>query len=522
MSTTIQYIKFFSIAIYSNLELIASRKSQINRYQLMITPKFKVTQDDKFVYVTIQIATLRFNAAGLEMVSEGNVFVFHLSPYYLRLRFPHEVVDDERATAKYQASDESIHIQLPKLDEGKFFEDLDVPTKLLARVGDLKGADDLSQPEAVKQRPLIEEVGEKKDGNEKSEDIGAEGGAFNWEIEQSSDGANTGLLSIKYGFEDLYDSAIAVSISNGNDINELDDPERTAADERVNERLRKEDLKFDPEYYVSEYMIQGYAAPDDLEINGIKQLLSYTPPIVKEYLRWYKKAEDKNAVMPIEFSEQEQEQMLKYLPKKEYLISNPKRLYITILNLLFAYIFESIETEGAHNTETAWSIGKLTPQICCLDQQLLPQNCTDASTIKAAIVTGLRRSLSYPLHRNYELSIKSWNFVYYILRGGKRLVSRCLLDIHEIFRYHDVYYVYNRILLDDLCSWFIAAGSENVIRSLAIEMKKEVDQLTKDEIEFNCVSEVDGETAELTWEKLTIKEMEILAESQYEESRENS
>lgn len=492
----------------------------------MITPKFSVTQDDDFIYINVQISTIRFDAAGLEMVAEGNVFVFHLSPYYLRLRFPYEVVDDERATAKYQAQDESIHIQLPKLEKGKFFEDLDVPTKLLARHGDLVGADEISQQNVDKQRPLIQEIGNEQDNSKKKdlEKISAAGEAFNWEIEQISEEASDGLLSIKYGFEDSYDSVIGVSVSNGNDINEVDDPEHTSPNDRVKERLRKEDLKFDPEYYVSEYMIRRYAEPDDLEINGIKELLSYTPSLVKEYLKWYKKADDKNAAMPIEFSDQEQSQMQNNIPRKEYLVSDSKRLYITILNLLFAHMFEAIETEGSHTTESAWSIGKLTPQICCLDQQLLLQDTSDSfSIIKAAIITGIRRSLSYPLHRNYELSIKAWNYVYYILRGGKRLAIRCLLDIHEIFRYHDVYYVYNRILMDDLCSWFISAGSENVIRSLAIEAKKEIDQLTKDDIEFNCISGVDEEAVNaVAWEKLTIREMEILAEGQYQESEETN
>lgn len=488
----------------------------------MITPKFSVTQDDQFVYVDVQISTIRFNAAGLEMVAEGNLFVFNLSPYYLRLRFPYEVVDDERATAKYQAQNESIHIQLPKLEEGKFFEDLDVPTKLLARHGDLIGADNVSQQKADAARPLIQELGsdQKNTKKENLESISAVGEAFSWEIEQSLEEPGSGLLSVKYGFDDSYDSVIGVSISNGNDINELDDPEHTCANDRVIERLRKEDLKFDPEYYVSEFMVQRYAEPDDLEINGIKQLLAYTPPIVKEYLKWYKKAIDKNAVMPVEFTEQEQNQMQSNIPRKEYLVSNPKRLYITLLSILFAYTFELIETESNHNTESAWSIGKLAPQISLLDQQLLTQDATDShSIIKAAIATGIRRSLSYPLHRNFELSLRAWNFVYYILRGGKRLVSRCLLDVHEIFRYHDVYYVYNKVLLDDLCSWFISTGSENVIRSLAIEVKKEIDLLTKDDIEFNCVCGFDKESGDVEWERLTIREMEILAENQYKESK---
>lgn len=487
----------------------------------MLTPDFVVTQDDKFVYVKIKVSTIRFNAAVLEMSVEGKVFIFYLSPYYLRLAFPHEIVDDERASAKYSAQDESVDVQLPKLQEGTFFEDLDVPTKLLARQGDLIGADSISKKDDEPKKPLIQEIGAENDnaGQDDLQAISAAGDSFNWEIEQTTEKSGNGLLSVKYGFEDSYDTSVSVSISNGNDINELDDPEHTSPNDRVKERLRKEDLKFDPEYYVSEYMIKRYASPEDLIINGIEDVLKFTPPLVKDYLKWYKNADDRNAVLPIDFTGDEQEQMQRNIPRKEYLVSDPKRLYVTILSLLFAYVFEAMETEGVHNTESAWSIGKLTPQICCLDQQLLLEDAPDGtSVIKAAIITGIRRSLSYPLHRNYDLSIKAWTYVYYILRGGKRLVTRCLLDIHEMFRFHDVYYVYNRILLDDLCSWFISQGSENVTRSLALEAKKELDQVTKDEIEFNCISGIEEDSGEITSENMTIREMEILAEGQFQES----
>lgn len=315
--------------------------------------------------------------------------------------------------------------------------------------------------------------------------IGQMGEGFNWEIEQKMDSStNNGILKTKYGFDNLYDTVISVSTSNGNDINELDEPEHTDANDRVIERLRKENLKFDPEYYVSEYMTHKYGNEEDLEINGIKELLKFTPSIVKQYLQWYKDSTNPNLVMPIEFTDEEQKQMQDNLPKKSYLVEDIKPLYVTILSVLFSYVFEQIENEGTHTTESAWTMGKLCPQISFLDQQLKQVNelqdgmkeiskvNKDSSLIKIAIITGIRRALSYPLHRNYDLAMKAWTFVYYILRGGKRLVIRALLDIHETFRFHDVYYVYDKVLLDDLTAWFISQGSENVIRSLALEVRK--------------------------------------------------
>ncbi|AJR43480.1 Shq1p [Saccharomyces cerevisiae YJM1190] len=505
----------------------------------MITPRFSITQDEEFIFLKIFISNIRFSAVGLEIIIQENMIIFHLSPYYLRLRFPHELIDDERSTAQYDSKDECINVKVAKLNKNEYFEDLDLPTKLLARQGDLAGADALTENTDAKkaQKPLIQEVETDGVSNNIKDDvktIGQMGEGFNWEIEQKMDSStNNGILKTKYGFDNLYDTVISVSTSNGNDINELDEPEHTDANDRVIERLRKENLKFDPEYYVSEYMTHKYGNEEDLEINGIKELLKFTPSIVKQYLQWYKDSTNPNLVMPIEFTDEEQKQMQDNLPKKSYLVEDIKPLYVTILSVLFSYVFEQIENEGTHTTESAWTMGKLCPQISFLDQQLKQVNelqdgmkeiskvNKDSSLIKIAIITGIRRALSYPLHRNYDLAMKTWTFVYYILRGGKRLVIRALLDIHETFRFHDVYYVYDKVLLDDLTGWFISQGSENVIRSLALEMRKEQESLSKQDIEFECIASFNEQTGEPEWETLNIREMEILAESEYREQQQN-
>lgn len=512
---TVSFFFFFFVFTFPYRDELNSKFTSHQKTLNMLTPRFGITQDEEFIFINIEISNVRFNAPGLEMVVDENLFVFHLSPYYLRLRFPHDLVDDERAKAEYKAKNESIDIRIPKLNKGQFFEDLDLPTKLLARQGDVLGADAISSQQSnKKKKPLIQEVNSSCTNSvEETPEVGEH---FNWEIKQTLPSNSADLLKTKYGFDNNYDSIISVSISNGNDINELDDPEHTEPNERVKERLRKENLKFDPEYYVSDFMTCKYGSEEDLEISGIRNLLSYVPPMAKRYLKWYKNAEDKEAVMSLDFTDEEQKQMQSNIPKKTHLVDDVKTLYLTTLSLLFAYNFEQVENEGSHTTESAWTIGKLAPQLSCLDQQiLLIENLQDFSIIKAIIVTGIRRSLSYPLHRNYDLSIKAWNFVYYVLRGGKRLVLKCLLDIHEVFRFHDIYYVYNKILLDDLLSWFISDGSENVLRSLAHEVKKELNSLQKKEVEFDCVSGLDEETGEPTWENMTLEEIEFLSEQEY-------
>lgn len=514
----------------------------------MITPRFDIEQDDEFLNIKVSINNIRFSASGVEININENVLIFHLSPYYLRLRFDHNLVDDERATANFIPGEGKILIKAPKANKGEIFEDLDLHSKLLARVniGDSIGEENKTQGS------LIQEIGGSTSGPEKIEDISKLGQNFDWEIEQVEEAPeNEDLLNnaSKYGFNNDYSGLIGVSISNGNDINDLNDPEHTNSIDRVKQRIQRENNVFDDEYYASEYITYKHGNEEDLDINRIKNIMAFEPKIIQDYKKWTnEQPANRDAIMPVEFTETEKNQMENNLPKKQsYLLDGEtiKLNYITILNLLFSFNFENQENEGDNTSESVWTIGKLTPQIAGLDQQLaipeshketketeeiLIREVKDApndnentkkapeSIIKTAIVAGIRRSLCFPLHRNYDLSLKAWENAFYTLKGGKRLVIKTLLAIHELFRFHDIYYVYNKCLLDDLCAWFISQGNETVIRSLALELQQQLVALTKNDVEFECLADVDMETGETSSEQVTIQELEILSEQMYNEN----
>lgn len=491
----------------------------------MLTPYFTCSQDDEFVYIDIKVSHIRFDAPGVQIIAENELFIFSLSPYYLRLRFDKQLIDDEeRSNAHYESKEEVIKVKIPKLNKGEVFQDLELPQKLLARAGETVGEEkvlgtkellsemgvsadenlirevdaDLRKEETKQEdgpkRPLIEEVGGTKTDLEKTAE---EGTAFNWEINQTLETPSTDT-KIKYGFDNRFDSVVGVSLSNGNDINELDDPEHTSADDRIKERLLKENFKFDPEYYAADYMTSKYSEDDPELYSEIKDLLLWENPVLKNTA----------------FNEDQNEKMLQ-LPKRTYLIQNPKPLYYSILSLLFGYAYESRETQGELNTESAWSIGKLTPQISTLDMQVI---FSDSSTplIKALIITGIRRALSFPLHRHYGMALKAWGDVVKMLRLGKNLVIKVLLELREPFRFHDVYYVYDKVLLEDLVNWLINDDKDNdfVFKSLAGELENHLGKLEKKEIVFEQLDE-DGDVDTF----LDIQEIESLAETMYLESK---
>lgn len=57
---------------------------------------------------------------------------FHANPYYLRLNFPHPLVEDGTSSANYDPSSGYLTITLTKENKGQEFKDLDLLTKLLA------------------------------------------------------------------------------------------------------------------------------------------------------------------------------------------------------------------------------------------------------------------------------------------------------------------------------------------------------------------------------------------------------
>ncbi|KAG7840386.1 hypothetical protein KL942_002337 [Ogataea angusta] len=451
----------------------------------MITPRFEVSQNDEFVVIKVRISNIRFSSKAVEMVADDDKFIFSLPPYYLRLRFSGSIVDDERAKAEFVPNEESILIRMPKLTKGEVFSDLDLPAKLLGRIEN-----------AEKKPPLIEEVGETNN----LESLAQEAQDFDWEVEQVEQPPAPLVPQFFYGFNNQYSNMMEVSLSNGNDINELSSPDKMDPDERINERLIKENLKFDPEYYANEYLTQKYFPQD----SNIKQILCWENPI---------RIQHKNH-SETELTTEEHERMMD-LPRKSYLVDNVRPLYYTIVCLLYGYLYELRQNEGELTVESGWTVGKLVPQLSSLDSQLIQSNNkTETNMLRVIALTMARRSLCYPLIRNYEMVTTVWEDVYCTLRCGTKAVLKTLLACRELFRFHDIYYIYCKIWLDDLCSWTLNNASDTVLRNLGHELRKTVAEIKKQEIVFEKILAEDSEELEF----VNLTDIEELAEISYRES----
>lgn len=489
----------------------------------MITPRFELTQDDEFVYIKIHIANIRFSAASIEMVVNDNVFVFALPPYYLRLRFPKMLVENEDATSEFVPKEECIKVRVPKLNKGEFFPDLDLGAKLLARLNEPSNTVIADKENKNKPISLIQEVEISNDlennDNNLINKLEQEAMDYDWEIPQIMPTPLTDLkANVKYGFNDQYSDYLTPSISNGNDINELSDPDHLQSDDRIMERLIKENIKFDMEYYANDYITAKYLSGEDSSIIDALKFKSLFEKIFSE-------SESKSHIN-IEFS-QEENDLMTDLPRKSFLIDDPRTLYYTIICLLFSYCYEIRSFQGETTIESAWTIGKMSPQISCLDSQLIQSNNeTEKNMIKIILITMSRRALGYPLYRHFELIKKSWFDVYWILRCGKRAVLKVLLAIRELFRKHDIYYVYCKILLDDLCAWALRDDGCNdiVLRNLSHVLKKDIENINKKDIVFEKIIKDETDVSENGIEQddeftfLNLEDVEEYADEAYNSS----
>lgn len=118
----------------------------------MITPRFSCTQTATSVLVRVYIPTVRVRAcfcssdagpqsltysltsqaSDVEIHVDGTLFSLHINPYFLRLTFPGEVVEDEASSAAYDPVSGYLSVTLTKASQGHDFKDLDILAKLLA------------------------------------------------------------------------------------------------------------------------------------------------------------------------------------------------------------------------------------------------------------------------------------------------------------------------------------------------------------------------------------------------------
>ena len=97
-----------------------------------------------------------------------------------------------------------------------------------------------------------------------------------------------------------------------------------------------------------------------------------------------------------------------------------------------------------NNVESSWTLSKLSSSLSWFEEFSKIENC---------LFSFLRRVLTYPLYRNFDLGIECIKDVSKVLKLGKTFVLKCLLDMKDIFEHDQEKYLLNKLFIDDYCIW---------------------------------------------------------------------
>ncbi|CAH0401609.1 unnamed protein product [Chilo suppressalis] len=368
----------------------------------MLTPRFKLSQDANHVFVIIHAPYT--NIGDTEIDVEGENFLFVSSPYFLRLRLPGRIVDNDSSKGSYTCESGDFSLTFDKETPGEYFENLDMITSLLAP----KDIPDIN-PSLVE---MLEEDGITFDDNDKTDNSNKFTYGFAFKI-------STEFKGIGNEFPQIF---------------ELKAPESVAVQDRTKMRIENENDKFSSDHYLADLYEDELIAP----------YLMHSP-------HWVSPDFSNN----IEFIEEEVG-ILKELPNKHYLLNKneKKQVLLGLIDILFGYCYDKRTTLNESNVESSWTINKLSSTLSWF--------CV-FNDVKEVLVACYRRALVYPIFRNFELCEKVKGDLVVMLKKGKKLIIKCFIEIHQMFNTsNDARYILNQLYIKDYLVFLQKCRTEEI------------------------------------------------------------
>jgi protein SHQ1 len=133
-------------------------------------------------------------------------------------------------------------------------------------------------------------------------------------------------------------------------------------------------------------------------------------------------------------------------------------LWNGLLDILFAYVYDHLLTQGDATVESAWTISTLSCSLSWLDNSrgLTSSSDPQSGGVGDVVTASLRRTLIYPYFRNLEFGVHVWNQVCEILQfrsDATKCVIRCLLQVRTILEHSELYYLGNKLYIDPYLTW---------------------------------------------------------------------
>lgn len=386
----------------------------------MLVPKFKLEQTERTL--TVKIHSPYSNIEDTEVYVDKNEFIFSSSPYHLRLNLPGDIIENEHSVGKYDCDTGYYTFLFDKVNEGEYFKDLDMVTSLMAP----RHMPDLAPD-------LIEVI--ENDCNESVRVVDT----------LQLPNSNTSFMNhhFAYGFANKMNDSFRDLGEEFPNIFELKTPEEISFEDRKKLMEDYENTKFSSDHYLADLYDEELIDP----------ILAYNPP-------WNLiKSPEK-----LKFSDQEIE-VLKNLPNKEYLLTQEEydKVTYSMIDILFAYCYEKRVTYSENNIESSWTINRLSATFSWF---------AVFDNVDETLISCYRRSLIYPIYRNFKLSEKVCKDVETIFKIGRKYVIKCLIEIYKLFNNsQDARYILNQLYVKDFLI-FSQKCNEDVYKNLSDKISK--------------------------------------------------
>ena len=96
----------------------------------MITPLFKIDQDENYIIIKAQVKYIKISE--FDYFIEDNNFRFTLKPYHLNIYLSDKLKNEsENNSFKYDLENQLLICKLEKLEQGKIFTNLNLLSTLL-------------------------------------------------------------------------------------------------------------------------------------------------------------------------------------------------------------------------------------------------------------------------------------------------------------------------------------------------------------------------------------------------------
>lgn len=425
----------------------------------MITPRFELSQDEKFLY--IKIDALLAKISDTEVFVDEDEFCFYSTPYYLRLHLPGSIVENGEEQCTYNEG--AFSLKFSKKVHGKFFDGLDMLTSLLTPKGKTHA-----------KAPVIEVISKDNDNANNENELNSE--AILWYANPDETDSQIGMHS-GYGFANQRSAVFEKLNDEFASVIEIKDPDNSCIKMRMKKKMELESKKFDPDYFIADFL-------DEDEM--VCTVCHYIPPWVKLWNESQEKGVPYQSLIKLNSDEQYQ---LTLLPKKEYLLDDAEILtsvYLGLVDILFAYCYDVRINQGEKNSESGWTLAKLSSMMSCL---------VAFNDLKTVIVSSFRRSLSYPLFRSWKLNMLVLSDLTTLFRGGRLQILKSLLVVKEIMQGYELNHILNDLYITDYCVW-IQTSNVKILELLTEELSKIVIKHADCDLDLSC------------WENIAIGELE--------------